>query len=92
MEHAVFLIDPIKHSWKTIKGPIQTDGIHKRGALPDKSKEADSETIKVLKAETLKKIVEKLSIDQALIFCRTKLDCDNLHAYFKKLDCKLHTE
>lgn len=44
-----------------------------------------SEAIKILKAEYCVKAIEKYKMDKALIFCRTKLDCDNLENYFISL-------
>jgi ATP-dependent RNA helicase DDX1 len=41
-----------------------------------------SEAIKILKAEYCVKAIEKYNMDKAIIFCRTKLDCDNLENYF----------
>ena len=42
-----------------------------------------SEAIKLLKAEYCRRAIEKYKMDKALIFCRTKIDCDNLEDYFK---------
>lgn len=39
-------------------------------------------------AELLRQIIEKFSMDQALIFVRTRLDGDNLAKYFKSLGGK----
>jgi ATP-dependent RNA helicase DDX1 len=44
-----------------------------------------SEAIKILKAEYCIRAIEKFQMDKALIFCRTKLDCDNLENYFIKM-------
>jgi superfamily II DNA/RNA helicase len=44
-----------------------------------------SEAVKLLKIEYCVKAIEKYKIDRALIFCRTKLDCDNLEHYLTKL-------
>lgn len=41
-----------------------------------------SEAIKILKGELCLSAIEKFKMDRALIFCRTKLDCDNLERYF----------
>ena len=30
------------------------------------------------------RIIEKYKMDQGIIFCRTRLDCDNLEKYFKQ--------
>ena len=47
--------------------------------------ESLSEAVKVLKAEYLVKAISTLKMDQAIIFCRTKLDCDNVENYLMSL-------
>ena len=37
-----------------------------------------SEDVKLLKGILLLKIIQIQKIDRAIIFCRTKLDCDNV--------------
>lgn len=44
-----------------------------------------SEAVKMLKAEYAVTAIQKHKIDRAIIFCRTKLDCDNLEQYFKQI-------
>lgn len=43
-----------------------------------------SEAVKILKGEYCLQAISKFKMDRALIFCRTKLDCDNLERYFIK--------
>ena len=43
--------------------------------------ESLSESIKMLKPSLLVKIIDAYKMDQAMIFCRTKVDCDNLEIY-----------
>jgi ATP-dependent RNA helicase DDX1 len=65
---------------------VTTDGVHasdavgvaKRGSA---SIESYSEAIKRLKPHMLLQVVERLQMTQAIIFCRTNLDCDNLEAF-----------
>lgn len=40
-----------------------------------------SEAVKILKGELMMKAIDEHQMDQAIIFCRTKLDCDNAEAY-----------
>ena len=47
--------------------------------------EALSEAVKVLKAEYLVKAITAHKMDQAIIFCRTKIDCDNIENYLQRL-------
>nr|XP_045625595.1 ATP-dependent RNA helicase Ddx1-like [Procambarus clarkii] len=44
-----------------------------------------SEAVKLLKGEYCIKAIDTHKMDQALIFCRTKLDCDNLERYFNQI-------
>lgn len=53
--------------------------------------ESFSEATKVLKGEYVVKALDELDIDQAIIFCRTKLDCDNLERYLNMRDAKKYT-
>ena len=43
--------------------------------------EMKSEAVKILKAEYLLKAIVEHKMDQAIIFCRTKLDCDHTEQY-----------
>ncbi|KAL4234932.1 ATP-dependent RNA helicase ddx1 [Mactra antiquata] len=45
--------------------------------------ETYSEAIKMLKGEYTVKAIDEHRMDRALIFCRTKLDCDNLEKYLQ---------
>ena len=47
--------------------------------------ESLSEAVKLLKAEYLVKAISALKMDQAIIFCRTKLDCDNIENHLMSL-------
>lgn len=40
-----------------------------------------SEAVKILKGEYCVRAIREQKMDQAIIFCRTKLDCDNLEWY-----------
>ena len=40
-----------------------------------------SEAVKLLKVHYLLKAIDAHKMDQAIIFCRTKLDCDNVESY-----------
>ena len=41
--------------------------------------------MKVLKVEYLVTAIKQHKMDQAIIFCRTKLDCDNVEQYLISL-------
>jgi ATP-dependent RNA helicase DDX1 len=66
---------------------IPTDGVHRRDNVSGhlKTPEAKSEAIKKLKFALVPKIIDAHNMDQALIFCRTRVDCDNLESYLIEL-------
>lgn len=41
-----------------------------------------SEAIKMLKGEYAVRAIKEHKMDQAIVFCRTKIDCDNMEQYF----------
>jgi ATP-dependent RNA helicase DDX1 len=43
-----------------------------------------SEAVKILKGEYTLRAISKLKMDKAIIFCRTKVDCDNMEDYLLK--------
>jgi len=45
------------------------------------SSELLSEAVKILKGFYTVEAIRKFKMDRALIFCRTKVDCDNMEAY-----------
>lgn len=88
IHHCVCIIDPKKDTnWRNLKQKMQTDAVHATDRLNyhTESKEMLSEAVKLLKVEYCVRAIEKYKMDRALIFCRTKLDCDNLEGYFMKL-------
>ena len=85
VHHVVFRIDPRKdETWKTIKINYVTDGVHQKDKFNTNqpNKETLSEAVKRLKGYYVVKAIDTIGIDQAIVFCRTKLDCDNLENYF----------
>ena len=44
-----------------------------------------SEAVKLLKGEYVVRAIEKLKMDKAMLFCRTKVDCDNLEQHLNKI-------
>lgn len=83
----VFKIDPKTDLfWKNLRPHIVTDGVHAKDQinLNSPNKETLSEAVKILKGEYTFKAINSLNMDQAIIFCRTKLDCDNLENYLKE--------
>lgn len=88
VHHVVVNVDPQQDSsWHSLRQHVQTDGVHRQDNVGPgkKTAEALSEAVKMLKAEYAVRAIKKHNIDRAIIFCRTKLDCDNLERYFKLL-------
>lgn len=88
VHHVVTMVDPQKDlSWHTMKRHIQTDGVHNNDNVRPGNNTAEtfSEAVKMLKAEYLIRAIEEHNMDRAILFCRTKLDCDNLEKYLKQV-------
>ncbi|XP_063975899.1 ATP-dependent RNA helicase Ddx1 [Diachasmimorpha longicaudata] len=89
VHHVVVLVDPQADKMCNGSGRrIQTDGVHHRDNTKSKrnTAEALSESVKILKGEYCVRAITEHKMDRALIFCRTKLDCDNLERYLTDID------
>lgn len=72
---------------------IETDAVHRNGKLNAKidlnkledKASRNSECIKQLKPRVILDVMEKFSMEQVLIFCRTNLDCDLMEKFLKKI-------
>ncbi|KAG5328417.1 DDX1 helicase, partial [Acromyrmex charruanus] len=87
VHHIVVMVDPQKDkSWRNCRNYIETDGVHTRDEMNRTNDIACtlSEGVKILKGEYCIRAIKEHKMDRALIFCRTKLDCDNLERYLKK--------
>ncbi|XP_067652887.1 ATP-dependent RNA helicase DDX1-like isoform X2 [Haliotis asinina] len=88
VHHVVCMVDPKKDTrWKTMQTYIQTDGVHAKDRINTESNSPEtlSEAVKILKGEYCIRALEEHKMDKALIFCRTKLDCDNLEVYLNQM-------
>ncbi|KAF4522480.1 hypothetical protein B566_EDAN002565 [Ephemera danica] len=88
VHHVVVMVDPQKDlSWHSLKSHVQTDGVHQhdRKGPGNNNAESLSEAVKMLKGEYCVKAIREHKMDRAIIFCRTKLDCDNLENYLIKM-------
>lgn len=90
VHHVVLRVDP-RRDFKIYQGKEQlfkTDGVHEDDRhvqdevfLKKKepsSPESMSEAVKLIKFHYVVRAIKELAMDQGIIFCRTKLDCDNL--------------
>ncbi|XP_018406866.1 PREDICTED: ATP-dependent RNA helicase Ddx1 [Cyphomyrmex costatus] len=87
VHHVVVMVDPQKDKlWRNLRNCIQTDGVHAKDEMNQTNDIACSlsEGVKILKGEYCIRAIKEHKMDRALIFCRTKLDCDNLERYLKK--------
>ncbi|EJD76225.1 DEAD box ATP-dependent RNA helicase [Loa loa] len=89
VHHVVCKIDAkTDRMWIRLKPQerIQTDGIHTNDEIRPGSDypETLSEGTKILKGEYVLKAIRQCNMDQGIIFCRTKLDCDNLERYLRR--------
>lgn len=89
VHHVVVMVDPQKDkSWQNLRRHIMTDGVHAQDHVGpgNNSPETLSEAVKMLKGEYCVRAIDEHNMDRAIIFCRTKIDCDNLEKYLKQLD------
>ncbi|XP_058801353.1 ATP-dependent RNA helicase Ddx1 isoform X2 [Phymastichus coffea] len=86
VHHVVINVDPTKDTtWQNLRRHMQTDSVHARDNLRGTSAEALSEAVKKLKGEYCLRAIKEHKMDRAIIFCRTKIDCDNLERYLKSV-------
>ncbi|KAL1502170.1 hypothetical protein ABEB36_007355 [Hypothenemus hampei] len=89
VHHVVVKVDPqTDRSWDNLRRHIMTDGVHKQDDVRpgNNCPETLSEAVKLLKGEYTIRAIDVHNMDRAIIFCRTKLDCDNLEKYLKQID------
>ncbi|XP_058832417.1 ATP-dependent RNA helicase Ddx1-like [Topomyia yanbarensis] len=89
VHHVVCYVDPQKDtSWWAQRKHITTDGVHAKDNVRPGSNTAEtlSEAVKILKGEYTVNAINEHNMDRALIFCRTKLDCDNMERYLRQID------
>uniref|UniRef100_A0A671KVR8 ATP-dependent RNA helicase n=1 Tax=Sinocyclocheilus anshuiensis TaxID=1608454 RepID=A0A671KVR8_9TELE len=88
VHHVVVPVNPkTDRLWERLgKNHIRTDEVHaKDDTRPGASTpEMWSEAIKILKGEYAIRAIKEHKMDQAIIFCRTKIDCDNMEQYLIK--------
>ncbi|KAL4711857.1 hypothetical protein ACJJTC_006026 [Scirpophaga incertulas] len=86
VHHVVVMVDPQKdRQWETLQRHVQTDGVHAKDNIRSGNTSAEtlSEAVKILKGEYCIRAIREHKMERALLFCRTKLDCDNLERYLK---------
>ncbi|OAF67270.1 DEAD box protein 1 [Intoshia linei] len=74
-------IDPVKLLPSIAN--CQIDGVHDRETfnINSTAKEALSKKIKYLKLEATITLIKRFKLEKAIIFCRTRVDCDNMNSF-----------
>lgn len=88
VHHVVCTVDPRKDtSWRNLKRPIKTDEVHAKDntRFGTNTPEMLSEAVKLLKGEYVITAINEHKMDKGIIFCRTKVDCDNMENHFNSL-------
>lgn len=88
VHHCVVMVDPQTDvSWKNTRQHVATDDVHAKDNVRagNTTPETLSEAVKMLKGEYCIRAIREHKMDRAIIFCRTKIDCDNLEKYFRQL-------
>lgn len=88
VDHVVVTVDPKEdRSWLQSSPPVFTDNLHMYDTVGTNVDTAEnwSEGTKKLKQRMLQRVVDTLQMEQALIFCRTNFDCDNLEKFLNFL-------
>ncbi len=90
VDHVLVMADPEEdRTWLQSSPNVWTDRIHdcEPPLSPTSTgSESWSHAVKVLKPRLLQRILDSLDVSQALIFCRTNFDCENLEKFFHELD------
>lgn len=88
VHHVVVPVNPkLDRLWEKLgKNHVRTDEVHASDSTHPgaNTPEMWSEAIKILKGEYAVRAIKEHKMDQAIIFCRTKIDCDNMEQYFIK--------
>lgn len=92
VHHVVVVVDPERDAtWKNTAPRIRTDGVHDRDALNQHvaTPEQLSQAVKWLKGDYLIRAIKEHRMEKAMLFCRTKLDCDNVERWLTERDALL---
>ena len=87
VHHVVVPVDPrTDRGWASYRAPVQTDGVHAedRTGAGANTAESFSEAVKLMKAEYCVRAIREHKMDHGIIFCRTKLDCDNMERFLNQ--------
>ncbi|XP_071488880.1 ATP-dependent RNA helicase DDX1-like [Diadema antillarum] len=88
VHHVVCRVDPREDTtWQRNGGKVQTDRVHEQDSVRwgSHDRETLSEGVKILKIDYMVQAIKEHRMDQAIIFCRTKIDCDNCERYLQTM-------
>jgi ATP-dependent RNA helicase DDX1 len=90
VDHAMLVVHPSSLDDFSLSSKsshsLKTDGVHSNDKLSTICPEFCSESIKLQKPKLIVQLLDAFDMEQCLIFCRTKLDCDNLEQYLNSVD------
>lgn len=85
VHHGVVYVNPNDPNQKQATSADYTDDlIHRSDNLLQNKDLKDSLGVKRIKPEMVAKLIDAYQMAQCLIFCRTRLDCDNMKDYLDK--------
>lgn len=85
VDHAFILVDPLQDkSYERDSKGYQHDYVHHNTPKTGDSKEAVSYGIKMLKPLVLLELIDAFKMEQCMVFCRTRVDCEHLEAFLNK--------
>ncbi|XP_063951383.1 ATP-dependent RNA helicase Ddx1-like isoform X4 [Lytechinus pictus] len=88
VHHVVCKVDPREDTtWQRKSDKVKTDDVHYEDPIRwgSHDRETLSEGVKILKIDYLVKAIVEHRMDQAILFCRTKIDCDNCERFLMTL-------
>lgn len=83
VHHAQLVVDPGAEAWQGLQPVASVDGVHACDGAHPPPNLASSAAVKRLKPHLLLRLLDALQPDQAMVFCRTNLDCDHLEAFLR---------
>lgn len=85
VDHVIVNIDPRLREHRAIAASAESsvivDGVHTRDPKGGDGELQTSQRVKLAKPAMLVKLIDSLNMEQAIIFCRTNVDCNNLERY-----------
>jgi len=92
VNHSIIIADPVNDQrYKRQLRGLKTDAVHAKDKINFNTDpktwthETASEAVKRLKLIYLKDVIDTFEMNQALIFCRTKVDCHNCYRWLVML-------